>query len=684
MLKPEILAPAGSFEALEAAVKCGADAVYVGGKEFSARRNAANFDDNELEAAVKFCHMRDAKLYLAVNTVVFDDETEKLSKFLLHAAKIGVDALIIQDFGTALLARSLLPDMPLHASTQMTIHTPKGAELAREMGFCRIVAARELSKGQLKELCDTGIEVEAFVHGALCMSVSGQCYMSALIGTRSANRGLCAQACRLPFSAAEGKERYDLSLKDLSLVPHLSELAEIGVSSFKIEGRMKRPEYVAAAVSACRASLDGKAVDMETLRAVFSRSGFTDGYFKGKTGGGMFGTREKEDVVSGNRVLPELKELYKKEIKKGKIRFEINIKSGEPARLCAFDEKGNTATVLGEIPEAAISRPSDMEQAERQLSKLGDTIYEFDGVFGEIEQGLLLPASALNDLRRRAVEELDKIRKANNTHVYTVGNIALPLPKRPKVKKEKPDLRLELFSAKVLGGLDLSDVQMAILPLEEFFSEDFKGKSEIFAAAPPRFMAGREAEIYKKLEILKEKGISKLYCQNPAHIKMGAELGLSLHGGFGLNAANSLALRELSRLSVLDAVLSFEMKFSEISRLSEAIPVGIIAYGKLPAMLAKNCPDKALYGCRNCPRKLFDKTKRSFDIVCNPDYVEILNSETLFLADKLSEIPDVDFLQLKFYRESADEINRICRLYKNGAESAPPKMTRGLYYRGIR
>ena len=265
----EILAPAGSFESVLAAVRCGADAVYVGGEKFSARAGAINFSDGELEKAVEYCHLHGVKLYRAMNIIVFPEEMSDFLKAAEFTAKIGADGLIVQDLGAASLLREMLPDMKLNASTQMTIHSPEGARLAAEMGFSRIVAARELSLEQIDELVKTGVETEVFIHGALCMSVSGKCYMSAMIGSRSANRGMCAQACRLPFNAVGTGERYDLSLKDLCGIPHISKLAEMGVSSFKIEGRMKRAEYVAAAVTACRAALDGKEPDLDTLRAVF-------------------------------------------------------------------------------------------------------------------------------------------------------------------------------------------------------------------------------------------------------------------------------------------------------------------------------------------------------------------------------------------------------------------------------
>ena len=409
--KPELLAPAGSMESIYAAVRCGADAVYVGGAKFSARANATNFTDDELANAVDYCHLHGVKVYRAMNTVVFAEEMKDFLAAAKCSAEMGVDGLIVQDIGAARLMREMLPDMKLNASTQMTIHTPEGARLAKEMGFSRVVAARELSLEQLKKMTDTGIEIEAFVHGALCMSVSGQCFMSAMIGSRSANRGMCAQACRLPFSATGSKERYDLSLKDLCGIPYIDKLGKIGIASLKIEGRMKRAEYVAAAVTACRAALDGNEPDLETLRAVFSRSGFTDGYLTDKLGTEMFGYRRKEDVVSAEAVLPELREKYRKETKAATADFAAYIKCGEPSRL-EMTCDGITVVAEGTVPEIAKNRPADRDYIARQLDKLGDTIYTIGNIDSEIDKGLILPASAINALRREAVEKMDTARIA--------------------------------------------------------------------------------------------------------------------------------------------------------------------------------------------------------------------------------------------------------------------------------
>ncbi len=678
--RPEILAPAGSMESLVAAIRCGADAIYLGGKAFSARQNATNFDQNELIQACETAHKSGVKIYQTLNTLVFDEQFDELKKSVKFSAEIGVDAFIVQDLGLADFLKQAVPEMPLHASTQMTIHTRQGVIKAREMGFSRVVVSRELSGERLAELSSLGIEIEAFVHGALCMSVSGQCYMSAVIGSRSANRGLCAQACRLPFSAVEGERRCDLSLKDMSHISYITEMASNGVSSLKIEGRMKRPEYVAAAVTACRSALDGEEPDIDTLRAVFSRSGFTDGYYLDELGENMFGTRQREDVVSASDVLPELSQLYRKERKATAVTFDIQIKGGEKTALTVKDSDGNSVIVHGDIPQTAVTRPSDLGQAEKQLSKLGGTIYEFKGVSGEIEDGLMLPAASFNELRRVACEELDKKRLEKNTIVKKYNDIEIHSPK--KLNQKQKAMRLELLYASQLSGLDLSEIEYAILPLDEIKNlADFSKKEKIIASLP-RFTRNEENDI-EQVKIAIKNGFDKILCQNISHIKIGEELGVKMFGGFGLNATNSRSLKSLSEMGLTDCTVSFELKLSQISQLLDYLPYGIIAYGRLPLMLTANCPIKQAVGCGECENKLTDRTGRTFPVECGGDAVEILNSDVLYMADRQNEINGVSFITLKFHDEKPQQIKEVIQKYKNNAPAPDRDFTRGLYYRGI-
>lgn len=672
----EILAPAGSPESIYAAVRCGADAVYVGGSRFSARANAANFTPEELAAAVDYCHLHNVKIYQAVNTLVFDNELSDFLKAAKLSAEIGIDAFIVQDVGAAYMLKQALPDMKLNASTQMSIHTKEGALLAKESGFSRVVLSRELAFETIKDIASADIEVEAFIHGALCMSVSGQCYMSAMIGSRSADRGLCAQACRLPFSAIKGQDRSDLSLKDLSGIDFIPELERAGVTSIKIEGRMKRAEYVAAAVSACRAKADGKEPDMDALEAVFSRSGFTDGYLTGKLGAEMFGIRRKEDVVAAKDVLPKLAELYRKETKAVSADFECTIKSDEPVSL-KMSADGEAVTVHGDAPQLAQNRPTDREMIEKQLSKLGDTTYSFGKLKTEIDEGLIVPASSLNALRREAVERLDKTRIASKRKPQRFEEIDLNFPKLLNIKHRS--LRARLYKAEQLSGIPES-VEIAFLPLDTLLSGVIKSKVKL-GAALPRFVTD-EKTLENKLEKLKALGIDDVLCTNYAHIKLCRDKFV-MHGDFGLNVTNTLTLKKYAEMGLADATASFEMKLTQINRLGDALSYGIIGYGRLPLMLTRNCPIKqAVGGCKNCTGGLTDRTGRFFPVKCDGTASEVLNSDVLVLSDRLNEV-NCDFVTLVFTDEAPERVSQVCDCYINRRKLDAENITRGLYYRGI-
>ena len=669
----EILAPAGSLESLKAAVNCGADAVYIGGKQFSARQNAANFDNAELKQAADLCHLHNIKIYLTVNTIIFDNQVNEFAEFIKNAANAGIDAFIVQDFGAAEIIRNIVPDANIHGSTQMTIHSVKGAQLLKELGFKRVVISRELTEKQIQEICSTGIETEVFVHGALCMCMSGQCYLSSLIGQRSANRGFCAQPCRLPYSVYKNPQFNGLSLKDLSLVNHLQKLSDIGVFSLKIEGRMKRPEYVAAAVCACRQSLNGQTPDMALLRSIFSRSGFTDGYFTGKFSN-MFGSREKEDVIAAKDILPDIRKKYSHEKKSGKLDFYAEIKKDNPVKLTVSDDC-DSVTVTGEIPETAINKPIDFTYLERQLSKLGGTIYQFGNLNADIDDGLSLSAKTINALRRNAVEALNLKSIKRNTPEY----ICVPLDIDPENKIESlKEIRVRISNQNQLDAV--SEADRIIIPTNVFLNNRYENISKIIIE-PPRFIYN-EAEIFGVLKKCKSLGAEHLMCSNPAYIKIGKELGFKLHGDFGLNTANSYSLNFLKKMNFEDTVLSFEMKLKQISSLRKAISTGIIAYGYLPVMLTKNCPIKNEVGCEKCKKIIFDRTGRANKIVCHGNYTEILNAQALYLADRLEDLKNISFITLYFTAEGPDEIKKIIDEYRFGY-SSKDNITRGLYYRGV-
>ena len=689
MLKTELLAPAGSLEVIYPAVRMGANAVYLGADIFSARGNAGNFNREQLLEAVKYCHARNVAVHLACNTLIHDDEMESALNLIKYACEIGIDAIIIQDIGLVSLIRKAAPNMTLHASTQMSVHTAEAAKMLYDMGFERVVLARELSKTEIKEIADKlksmncPIELEVFVHGALCMSVSGQCYMSAMLGGRSGNRGLCAQPCRLPFNA--GGNGHDLSLKDLSLISNLRELHEIGVTSFKIEGRMKRPEYVAAAVLACRQSLDKGFVDeeiLERLRAVFSRSGFTDGYYTEKLGPDMFGTRSKDDVTSAtNKLLTQIRTSYKDEMPLVPVSFKLEVKNSKPAKLIICDNDGNSAEIVGDIPETAINTPLSAERCQSYLNKTGGTPFYIDKIECIIDSDLTLSAKSINAMRRDTLQALLAIREK-------VNPIAFEMPNLPKSATH--NTKGMGFRAKFRNG-NISD---AFLDCELIYVPMFLADSEIislmdrgFAIAVeiPRAMFGREDEIENRLKDLQKLGVYEVLASNLGAVALAKKLGMDIHGGFGLNLANTAALEWAESFGMLDVEVSFELTLAQIAKLGGNIPRGIISYGRLPLMLTRNCPAKNDgKGCKNCktPPIIRDRKGKEFPIICDKKSCEILNSVPLILSDRQSEIKNVDFEILHFNVENSVESSGK---FKDYVEKNAPKaeFTRGLYYRGL-
>ena len=681
----EILAPCGSAQALEAALRSGADAVYLGGEMFSARQNAANFSYDELKSAVYECHKRNVGVYLAINTLVTDEQINDCLNAVKTACELGIDGLITQDLVLVEVVRKCCPEMPIHSSTQMTVHTKHGALQAKELGFSRVVLSRELPYEIIEDIAKLPIETEVFVHGALCMSVSGQCFMSAIIGSRSANRGLCAQPCRLPMTAIKGRDEYALSLKDMCEIEYVDRFEKAGVDSLKIEGRMKRPEYVAAAVTAYKQAQRGERFDISLLEGVFSRSGFTDGYIAGKTGSGMFGHRRKEDVEAAAKALPKIHEFYRHEYKRSIITLNCRVVAGEPISVTATDENGLSVTAVGDVPQTANNRPCDEQLLTKQFSKLGDTIYTLGSLTAEIDDGLAVSAGQLNAIRRELTAKLDDLRAEHFTYIVEFDGTKLVDDFTQKTLAVKPKMRISISSAEQLDGVDISDIELVDVSLDmadELLKKGFD--SGRLSVKMPRFTFDENADI-KQLKELTELGIRHITCTNIAHIHIGRELGLTMHTDFGLNVTNSIALRILGEMGVSDAICSFELKAAQINRLSPYIPKGAIVYGRFANMLTVNCPIKKSVGCGKCTGKLFDRTGREFPVRCSKKqgYVELLNSEVLYMADKLSDL-SVDFIRLDFYKESAAEVKDIINRYKNGEKPDINKLTRGLYYRGVR
>ncbi len=674
----EILAPVGGKEQLIAAVRSGANAVYLGAKNFNARRNASNFEDFELPEIVSYCHARNVKVHVVLNTLVMDSEIPALIEEIKNVALSGADAVIVQDLAVAKLVREICPSIEMHASTQMTIHDLAGALEAQRLGFKRAVLSRELSLDEIKYISErTDIELEAFVHGALCMCMSGCCYLSSVLGGRSGNRGLCAQPCRLDFRF--GEKDHALSLKDMSHIEHIRELARAGVCSFKIEGRMKRPEYVAAAVTACRAALAGEKPDIESLRAVFSRQGFTDGYLTGKRTPDMFGFRSHEDVTAADKVLKNLANLYKDETNLVPLKMDLSISETAPSVLKVSDGE-NTVSVTGGICEKAMRSPTDKALAERYLSKTGGTPFYLDELEFSAEGEPIIAAGEINEMRRKALAELLEIREKKLPH--TVNEIELPKAKKHLSANTALRIRAEKFEQVLFEN----DAKAVILPLSEIEKHPEaieKFGEKLFAELPALVFAFDEEKIKERLSALYKKGVCHALCENICTLRLAKDCGFTVHGGHGLNILNSLALEEYEKLGVEDATLSFELSAPKIRDLGGNIRRGILCYGYLPLMRMRVCPIKKASGCKNCPGKgkIKDRMGKEFTYLCfEKKFGTLLNSVPLYVADK--DVSGIDFMTLWFTTESPENCEKIYKMIKNKAPADFDK-TNGLYFREL-
>lgn len=680
MKQVEILAPVGNNEMLTAAVRSGADAVYLGLEDFNARRNAQNFTIDSLKEAVAFCHVRGVKVYLTLNIMLKDTEIENAVKQTVAAANCGIDGVITADIGYATLLHKVLPSLPIHASTQMTVHSPAALKSLKELGFSRVVVSREMSKSELQEFCsrakEYNMEVEVFVHGALCMCMSGQCLLSAMLGGRSGNRGLCAGPCRLPFSVIGG-ENYDLSLKDLSLVPYLNELKNMGVASLKIEGRMKRPEYVAAATASCRQMLDEGRVDSKisnALSAVFSRSGFTDGYYTGKLGKDMFGIRTKDDVIASDDAFGVIHELYRKERQSVKIKGEISITENKPVTLTVTDGV-NTATVYGDTPESAINRPLDAESVKERIEKTGSTPFCFESLNITLEEGLLLRTSSLNALRREALDKLSEMRAQTQMLAPNYSHVKTFADNKPQGIKTYARIDNAAQLTHALNSCDMLIVPIDVNP------EEIKEYKNI-AVELPRGISNEEY-VLNRLEAFKQKGITTAFCSTFSAYELAKNAGFDTVSDYGFNIFNSYSAEYHQHKGAKAVVLSPELLLRDAVKIS-AENKGVISYGRLPLMLTRNCPVKNKITCKECQRNqsLTDRKGESFPIKCRNGYSELYNSKVIWLADKQNEFNGLNFQILYFTDETPEQIEDVITAYKN---QEPPKgdFTRGMYYRGV-
>lgn len=654
---PELLAPAGNFEALIAAVEAGADAVYVGGKSFGARAFAENFDIELLSRAVEYTHLNGVKLFVTVNTLVYDRELDALSEYVRTLYEIGVDAIICADLGVLGEIRRSTPNMPVHASTQMSINNTAGANLAYEMGCERVVLARELSLLDIRSAVENSKpEIEVFLHGALCVCHSGQCLFSSLVGGRSGNRGECAQPCRLPYD--NGK--YPLSLSDLSLARHVGELCEAGVASLKIEGRMKSADYVYNVTGIYRRLLDElrDATDAEEaiLKKTFSRGDFTDGYFINKKFSKMTGIRAESDKT-------QTREMVKREYRE-KIhptRAFVKMRLSEPCEMRLEMKNGaRSAVALGQAPEPANTRPLNEVDVKARLSKMGGTYFSLDpeDIELSLDENVNLSPAAINALRRDAVAKLSSFKRE-------------PCESQPSFKKsvKKPrKLNTGLFlNAKEYEKYSLSDTffDICFLPIEYFESTEY-GCEGLGVYLPPAAFDSELARVRELLVKARELSVKYALCTNLSQIEMLEELGFEIIGDFRLNVSNSLAAAKILELGIGDIILHPEITLP----MARDIGGGVIVYGRIPLMLTERCFIKENFGCENCSKAhLTDRTGAKFPLLYEFGHRNlILNSAVTYMGDKKKELERAGIYHRHFIfsTETAAEISAAVKAYAAG------------------
>ena len=689
MSKIEILAPVGNEEMLRAAVFSGADAVYLGFSGFNARTSANNFDADTLKDAVRFCHARGVAVHVALNTTVYGGELPALEAAIRAVAASGADAVICQDLAVATLIGRIAPQLPRHGSTQMSVHSLQGALELKELGFTRVVLARELSLPEVEHITKhCGIETECFVHGALCMCVSGQCYMSAFLGGRSGNRGSCAGPCRLPFEAnalPEGKpgRLHHLSLKDNSVIDKLDKLQALGVASAKIEGRLRTPEYVAAAVSACLAGREGRAYDRDLLKNAFSRSGFTSGYLDGKIDGTMFGVRSEADAEQTKKTLPMLRELYRRERSRVPVKMKLEIEEGGE-KLTVMDADGNKAFAYGDAePQPARTDPT--ESLHRSLAKTGGTPFaaSAEDITVEMDGGpWFVPGSAVNELRREALDTLLKKREVLRPWPATDEHVpALPLRTLPS----RRTLRARFENWEQVPERALDGIEYLILPIAQADRVPREWRAKTLLELP-RIMFGRlEEDTARRIAATQDAGFAGYEVSNIAHLRLCR--GLPMSGSFGLNITNQLAAQFYADNGLGSMLILPEVKDSDISTIAPThdgrpVPTGVLVYGHMPLMVTRACPLQNIHDCAHCDKTgvLTDRKAKKFPVRCGLGVRTIYNPVPIYMGDKPGALT-VDYGVAYFTLESREEAAQILDMIRTHAPFEGD-FTRGLYFKG--
>lgn len=690
----ELLAPAGSMEALRAAVQNGANAVYLGCGSFNARQSAQNFTPQTLIEAVKYCHIRSVAVHLTVNTLVGDMEMQELSALLRHAAASGVDAFIVQDLGVVNLCRQIAPHIPIHGSTQMTIHSLPGVQLCAAWGLKRVVLSRELSREEIRYItANSPIEIEVFGHGALCMCYSGQCYLSAAIGGRSGNRGRCAQPCRQSYGYGRWQSQYPLSLKDNCLIHNLKELSAMGVASIKLEGRMKRPEYVAAVTGVYRKALDGQAVTqqmMDTLYRAFNRQGFTDGYYTGRIGAEMFGTRQEGQEDSA--FYKQMRSTYEQgEASLVPIRFHA-VLTASRSQLTVTDPDGNQCTLEGPVPEPARVAELTEDMLCARLEKCGGTPYKCIQATASISPGITLSAAAINALRRDALNTLTAQRARRQIPPLGRGRA----PTRFAGNRHHPALTVQVTALEQITQRLLKMapavlyVPVHLLAEDPEFCRKLTACAHVCAVLPRIVHDGELPQLKRALTSLRRLGVREALVGNLGLLLPVRECGMEARGDFSLNLYNSHAVNAAREMELASATLSFEMTLPQIRDVSKAVPCELLCYGRLPLMVTENCLIRGRTGQCTCHLgsvKLMDKTGAEFPVIRDGNTCRsvLLNGKKLNWLDRQADLARLGLwaTRLYFTTENPKEVDRVLADYRNPGSFDPGACTRGLYLRGL-
>ena len=678
MKKPYLLAPCGSYDAVLAAISAGADECYFGGSGLNARMNAKGFTEEEFYNALRLLRIHGVRSNITLNTLNFDRELSDTLNFAKKAYQNGADAFIVQDLGLAKRLYEEIPGVELHASTQCACHNLEGAIALSRLGFSRIVLARELPLEDIKSITEYGrktgmFETEVFVHGALCVCHSGMCLMSSVIGNRSGNRGLCAQPCRMPgstenTSGQKGRSSYPLSLRDLSLSKHITELLPLGIASLKIEGRMKSPDYVYRTVKILRELIDSHsdATDKQynDLLEIFSRGGFTDGYFTKKylsDNRKMYGFRSDTDKAKTAQV-----ELTIPDIPKVPVKLWAEVKRDKKpyARFEAFGKCGEF-----ELPDNAMeanNAPLTKESFIKNMSKLGSTEFVLSDSEITIDEGLFLTASAINALRRGAVENLENAiitdrsgqvsgKRGNDVQVETETRGC----KAPKLRffTDNPNFT---YSKKQYP----EEFESICLPLE-LFREGTVNVPQPFGVRLPRVIFEAEKEnIIEAITNAKNSGAVYIYISNIGHIEYSKNANLPIYGGMGLNVSNTETLCEYAKMGVECICLSPELKSAQMRDIKrvKGVKCSAVVHGRLPLMVLESCIIRAGGTCTNYGKKSHycgeytDRIGKKFPIYPEKRFAGknepcrniIMNADILELYSKKDEIikSGVDILEI--------------------------------------